>query len=59
MGVHVAADAVCSRNPENARVALELQRDAGAVVTCTETVMFQLLRCAGTPEFKAIQARIR
>jgi nicotinamidase-related amidase len=57
--VHVAADAVCSRNPENSRVALELMRDAGAVVTCTETVMFQLLARAGTPEFKAIQARIR
>jgi nicotinamidase-related amidase len=59
MGVHVVADAVCSRNPEHARIALELQRDAGAVVTCTESVMFQLLRCAGTPEFKTIQNRIR
>jgi nicotinamidase-related amidase len=59
MTVHVAADAVCSRNPENARTALELARDAGAVVTCTETVLFQLLVRAGTPEFKAIQARIR
>ena len=59
MNVHVAADAVCSRNPENARTALELQRDAGAVITCTETVLFQLLGRAGTPEFKSIQARIR
>ena len=59
MTVHVAADAVCSRNAENARTALELLRDAGAVITCTETVMFQLLVRAGTPEFKAIQARIR
>lgn len=59
LAVHVAADAVCSRKPENARVALELMRDAGAVVTCTETVMFQLLVRAGTPEFKEIQRRIR
>ena len=59
MTVHVAADAVCSRNPENARTALELLRDAGAVITCTETVLFQLLGRAGTPEFKTIQARIR
>jgi nicotinamidase-related amidase len=57
--VHVAADAVCSRNPANASVALELMRDAGAVITCTETVMFQMLVRAGTAEFKAIQARIR
>ena len=59
MNVHVAADAVCSRDPENARTALGLLRDAGAVVSCTETVLFQLLGRAGTPEFKAIQARIR
>lgn len=57
--VHVVADAVCSRNPLNAQTALALQRDAGAVVTCTETVLFQLLGRAGTPEFKAVQARIR
>jgi nicotinamidase-related amidase len=59
LAVHVAADAVCSRNAENHRLALELMRDAGAVVTCTETVLFQLLVRAGTPEFKAIQARIK
>lgn len=57
--VHVAADAVCSRHPENRHTALEFMRDAGAAITCTETVMFQLLVRAGTPEFKAIQARIR
>jgi nicotinamidase-related amidase len=57
--VHVAADAACSRDPENARVALELMRDAGAVVTCTETVLFQLLERAGTPEFKAVQQLVK
>jgi nicotinamidase-related amidase len=59
LNVHVVADAVCSRNAENARIALELQRHAGAVVTCTETVLFQLLGRAGTPQFKSIQNRIR
>jgi hypothetical protein len=34
-------------------------RDAGAVVTCTETVLFQLLKVAGTEEFKAISKRIK
>lgn len=57
--VHVAADAVCSRTAENHRIALELMRDAGAVVTCTETVLFQLLERCGTPEFKTIQTRIK
>jgi len=57
--VHVVADAVCSRSAENRGTALELMRDAGAVITCTETVLFQLLGRAGTPEFKVIQARIK
>ena len=57
--VHVAADAVCSRDPENWRTAPEFMRGAGAVITCTETVLFQLLVRAGTPEFKAIQQLVK
>jgi hypothetical protein len=34
-------------------------RDAGAVITCTETVLFQLLKVAGTDEFRAIAKRIK
>lgn len=58
-GVHVVGDAVCSRRGDNHAAALELMRDAGAVITCTETVLFQLLERAGTPEFKAISKRIK
>jgi len=57
--VHVVADAVCSRTDANYRTALELMRDAGAVITCTETVLFQLLVKAGTEEFKALSKRIK
>lgn len=57
--VHVVADAICSRTDANYRTALELMRDAGAVITCTETVLFQLLVKAGTEEFKAISKRIK
>jgi len=53
LGVHVAADAVCSRAAANAGTGLALVRDAGAVVTCTETAVFELLGRAGTEEFKA------
>src|SRR5512141_2594582 len=49
--VHVAADAVCSRTELNWRSGLEFIRDAGGVVTNTETALFQLLGVAGTPEF--------
>ena len=57
--VHLAGDAVCSRKKEDYLAGRELMRDAGAVVTCTETVLFQLLEKAGTPEFKALSKRIK
>ena len=57
--VHVVSDAVCSRTKENYKSGIEFMRDAGAVITCTETVLFQLLEKAGTEEFKAISKRIK
>ncbi len=57
--VHAVSDAICSRTKENYRTALEYMRDAGAVLTCTETVLFQLLEKAGTEEFKIISKRIK
>jgi nicotinamidase-related amidase len=57
--VHVVQDAVCSRSKENYRIGIEFMRDAGAVITGTETVLFQLLEKAGTEEFKAISKRIK
>jgi nicotinamidase-related amidase len=56
---HMVQDAICSRTDENWRTALEYARDAGAVVTCAETVLFQLLKVAGTEEFKKISQRIK
>lgn len=57
--VHVVRDAICSRFKENYLNALELMREMGAVVTNTETVAFDILTCAGTPEFKAISKIIK
>lgn len=57
--VHVVQDAVCSRAKQNWKIALEFMRDAGAVITCTETVLFQWLKVAGTEEFKNIIKRIK
>ena len=55
----VPQDAVASRTEDNLRVGLALMERAGAVVTCAETVLFDLLGCAGTAEFKAISALIK
>lgn len=57
--VHVVKDAVSSRSKENWKTGLEFMRDAGAVITCTETVLFQILKIAGTEQFKAISKRIK
>jgi nicotinamidase-related amidase len=57
--VHLVSDAVCSRAKENWKTGVEFMRDAGAVITCTETVLFQLLKVAGTEEFRAISKRIK
>ena len=57
--VHVPHDAVASRDPENQRLGLVLAERAGAVVTAVETVLFDLLHRAGSPEFKAISALVK
>jgi hypothetical protein len=40
-------------------VALRRLEQAGAIVTTAETVLFELLGCAGTPEFKDVQRLIK
>lgn len=57
--VSVVADAVCSRTPANLELGLAQARQAGAVVTATETVVFQLLGCADTDVFRAIVKLLR
>jgi nicotinamidase-related amidase len=57
--VSVVADAVCSRRPENRELGLAQARQAGAVVTATETVVFQLLGRAGTDDFRELSKLLR
>lgn len=51
--VHVVADAVGSRAPDNRLIALRRMRQAGATITSTEMFIYELLQRAGTDEFKA------
>ena len=57
--VYVVEDAVCSRDPRNHRNALERLRQAGIVVTGTESVVFEWLRDAKHPHFKALSALLK
>ena len=57
--VHVAADAVSSRSPDNARIAIEAMRQAGAVITNVESAIFQWLERAGTEEFKDLLSVVK
>jgi len=57
--VHLVRDAVCSRTRDNWLTGIGMMRDAGAVVTSTETVLFQLVGEAGSPEFKAISKLVK
>ncbi len=59
INVHLVQDAVCSRTEENWKIGVEFMREAGAVVTSTETALFQLLKVAGTEEFKKMSQRIK
>jgi nicotinamidase-related amidase len=50
--IHVPKDAVSSRTSENRQVGLELMKSAGALITSTEAVIYQILKQADTKEFK-------
>ncbi len=57
--VHVPGDATISRAPANHQVGLRLCERAGALVTSTETVVFDALGRAGTEDFKALSRLVR
>lgn len=56
--VFVVEDALGSRTEKNSKNGIELLREMGAVVTNTETVLFDLAGIAGTDEFKTLQKLI-
>ena len=52
--VHIVADAVASRANENRDIAIDLLKQAGAVITSTEIVIFQWALRANTADFRKI-----
>jgi len=57
--VHVAYDAVCSREKANVEIARSLYHYAGAWVSSSEVVLFDLVGKAGSDTFKAISKLVR
>lgn len=57
--VHVASDAVSSRTEWNWKIGLDRMRAAGAVISSTEMIIYELLRASGTAEFKKMLAYLR
>jgi nicotinamidase-related amidase len=57
--VYLAADAVGSRGAVDYQIALRRMETAGAVVTTTESALFEWCEVAGTPEFKAISSLVK
>lgn len=57
--VFIVRDGVASRNKDNFFNALDLMKSMGAVITDTESIIFDLLKTAGTPEFKLLSKLIK
>lgn len=55
----VVMDAVSSRSPLSIELAKERFRYEGIMMTSVESVLFEMTRAAGTPEFKAISKIVK
>lgn len=57
--LHVASDAISSRTEWNWKIGLDRMRAAGAVISSTEMIIYELLRSSGTGEFKKMLEYLR
>jgi nicotinamidase-related amidase len=57
--VHVASDAVSSRTEWNWKIGLERMRVAGAVISSTEMIIYELLRTSAAPAFKEMLRHLK
>jgi len=57
--VHVASDAVSSRTELNWRIGLDRMRAAGAILSSTEMMIYELLRSSGAPAFQEMLPHLK
>ncbi len=57
--VMIVTDCVTSRKPESTAIALRRMEAEGALLTTTESILFELLRAAGSESFKKISKLIK
>lgn len=55
----VVEDCISSRYPADLRVAVERMRSEGAIISTSESILFELARVAGTEQFKAISRLVK
>jgi nicotinamidase-related amidase len=58
-GVHLVCDAVSSRSPANRELGTRRALADGAHASSAEMALFELMRVAGTPEFKQCSALLK
>ncbi len=57
--VHVASDAVSSRTEWNWKIGLERMRAAGAVISSTEMMIYELMRSSSSAAFKQVLPHLK
>ena len=57
--VHIASDAVGSRTEWNWKIGLDRMRAAGAVISSTEMMIYELMRSSASPAFKELLPHLK
>jgi nicotinamidase-related amidase len=57
--VHVASDAVGSRSEWNWKAGLDRMRAAGAIISTTEMMIYELMRSSSSPAFKQMLTHLK
>ncbi len=55
----VVSDCISSRNELDKRIAVDRMKSEGAIITSSESILFELARVAGTDEFKSISKLVK